>query len=828
MIVGLRISEKGLSEAMSMSSGEGTDEERPLESWKEISEYLHCSRRTGLRWEAELDLPIHRLDGTPKARVFAFKAELDRWLKEKLNHSDEIRKGRDARRFRLKRLFPASAICFIILSAAALLAPRFFSPPLPPLPKNKLTLAVLPFDNSSGEEALDAWKTALPDLVITDMAQSRIVDVVRITDLYRALVSLRLGEVDRFSDDDLKRISQETRADRVATGAIQKAGHDLILTVSVRDPRTGQKPRQIQADLGGESGMFAAADDLSRKIKRALDLDLRERSRDVDRDVRRVSTVSSKAFALFSRGYRLAGIEKYQEGIALLQQAVEIDPEFALAYKYLWRASINTGRKTDESAYIRKAVEFFPRLSERERGDLTVLFYRNYDKNPAKEKEALERLWRFHPDDRFGGIALMDLYIEREDWGKALAVAESGLAANRKEMIFVRGLVRCFENSGRADKAVKTLNEFVRANPEHPYWLDAVLLRVKCSLLENRFEDALADIETLAARYPGREMSNFSDRITLHIHRGNFAAAEREIHKVLEGNGVPEILKGFLRLEGDMLLRDIRLLQGKVKEASTLLKRAAVFAASGGGDDGSPRPQMTFLHCELAYLHRISGDFAEAMKEVEKAEAALQPKNSTSWNPRWFLEIVKEKAIILLEMNKIDEFHRLVLEVRKTIAAQPFPKLMRVYYYLLGQGEMKKNNPEKAAEYFWKAVDLVSVPGLELEGADPCYFYSMAQAYERVPRRNPILALSMYEKVILPTTNRLHSGDLYARSMYRIAKIYEGRALDSDMSVQEIQTSKSKAIEYYRKFLELWKDADPIFEGEIKDAKQRLAALGSE
>ena len=55
-----------------------------LDSWKEITEYLKRSRKTCIRWEKELGLPIHRLDDTPKSRVYAYKDELDRWMDKKL------------------------------------------------------------------------------------------------------------------------------------------------------------------------------------------------------------------------------------------------------------------------------------------------------------------------------------------------------------------------------------------------------------------------------------------------------------------------------------------------------------------------------------------------------------------------------------------------------------------------------------------------------------------------------------------------------------------------------------------------------------------------
>jgi Tol biopolymer transport system component len=52
-----------------------------LDSWKEIAAYLGRSVKTCRRWEQELGLPVHRLEDSPKARVFAYPDELDRWIK---------------------------------------------------------------------------------------------------------------------------------------------------------------------------------------------------------------------------------------------------------------------------------------------------------------------------------------------------------------------------------------------------------------------------------------------------------------------------------------------------------------------------------------------------------------------------------------------------------------------------------------------------------------------------------------------------------------------------------------------------------------------------
>ena len=50
-----------------------------LSSWKEISAYLNIGIRTCHRYEKQFRLPIHRISNSPKARVFAYKEELDAW-----------------------------------------------------------------------------------------------------------------------------------------------------------------------------------------------------------------------------------------------------------------------------------------------------------------------------------------------------------------------------------------------------------------------------------------------------------------------------------------------------------------------------------------------------------------------------------------------------------------------------------------------------------------------------------------------------------------------------------------------------------------------------
>ncbi len=58
-----------------------------LETWKEIAAFLRCDERTVKRWEVDRGLPIHRLPGGGRSRVFAEVDELEAWRRSTLNEA---------------------------------------------------------------------------------------------------------------------------------------------------------------------------------------------------------------------------------------------------------------------------------------------------------------------------------------------------------------------------------------------------------------------------------------------------------------------------------------------------------------------------------------------------------------------------------------------------------------------------------------------------------------------------------------------------------------------------------------------------------------------
>ena len=58
-------------------------ESATLTGWKEIGNFVGRGVRTVQRWETELELPVHHLRNSPRSPVFAFKSELDWWMRKR-------------------------------------------------------------------------------------------------------------------------------------------------------------------------------------------------------------------------------------------------------------------------------------------------------------------------------------------------------------------------------------------------------------------------------------------------------------------------------------------------------------------------------------------------------------------------------------------------------------------------------------------------------------------------------------------------------------------------------------------------------------------------
>jgi tetratricopeptide (TPR) repeat protein len=126
----------------------------------------------------------------------------------------------------------------------------------------------------------------------------------------------------------------------------------------------------------------------------------------------------------------------------------------------------------------------------------------------------------------------------------------------------------------------------------------------------------------------------------------------------------------------------------------------------------------------------------------------------------------------------------------------------------MGRIELQRGNIPQSIEYFKKAISLLPYHYSNFGISHSMFSDFLASAYYRAGDLDN--ALHEYSSIISSATGRSDNPDICAKSLYMLGKIYEQ------------QGQKAKALEYYQKFLDLWKDADPGLP-EVEDARQRLS-----
>jgi tetratricopeptide (TPR) repeat protein len=784
------------------------EKENRLESWKEISSYLKRSIKTCQRWEIDLGLPVHRLDGTPSARVFAYPAALDHWMSEKLHHGEAGVQAAAPGRGRDKRWALIGAGATLGLAAVAVLIWHFFLQPPVSFPVVTPCVAFLPLENVSGDQIVESWRTELPHLISMDLIQSRVIGSWNPGDLYLSLSDLKLWDSRTFSAADLRKIGDRLGCDHLATGTLIRSGNDFVLNLTIRSAKTAEITCSFRTTCQGEEGLFDMVDGLTKNIKLALNISPRLVAHDIDDRVGDITTRSPEAFKLYCQADRLCWLGKGYEASLLFQKAVAIDPRFGEAYYGLFRACRGFLPRSEIIRYGSKAVELSDRMNVWSRYNLRGDFYQSFQKDYPKAIAAYEKLMSLMDDDLVG-YSLGQIYWDLEEYDKAILFLERIKSKVKDNEHIIRLLAVCYASSGAIDKAEKVLDEHLVTNPKVS--ADFLHIRAVYAADRGKFDEALAFMDQLRSQYPNSGRYVRYSKGPVFITKDDFANAGRELEGVAAQGDKAEGVYARMSLMG------IYLTQGKVEMARNQA-RQAVDLANSLEDAGWKR----MSHANLSYLERLSGNLPEALRE---AEMACQNYGETGI---YALGPLHLRAMITLEMGRMEEFDKRLAEIKEFVTREGYPKLMRAYYHLLGQRELRKKNIDKAIGYFWQALRLLpSQTGKGNADTDSArYFSSLGEAYYQAGYY--LRALEMYEKVPPFWEQRANSGDIYAQSFYWKAKVHDLYSERVGLTNEQKKEQRVGAVDSYRKFLSLWGQADPIFAVYVEDARKRLAALETE
>jgi tetratricopeptide (TPR) repeat protein len=644
---------------------------------------------------------------------------------------------------------------------------------LPPL-TDKPSLIVMYFKNNTGEEGLDHWRTALTDLLITDLSQSKLIRVVSGEVLYNILDRLNQLEATAYSSEVLGEVASRGRADRILVGNYTKAGDTFRINTTLQDGRTGELIGSESVEGAGERSFYAMVDELTRRIKAHFELTEEEITADIDSQIETITTSSPEAYKLYSEARTYHMQTDYWRSIGTMQKALDIDPDFPMAWRSVAMAFNNLGRQPAKREAITKAFELRDKVSERERYIIEADYYKSWEKSYDKAMQSYRKLLDLYPDDTIGNTNLGLLYFELEEWSKAISHYQINIQNNPDDRLATWNLVETYEAMGSYEKANQEIVRYLERDPDNVAFL---LKQASVYQYQGKHDLSQANLEKSLSLNPDIQ------------HTYNFMTGDLLL---LEGE-LEQALSRYLKMpEGGggrrMALANLYVLQGKFKEAEKLLLMTPV------------------LHEQLAILYLRTGQSQLALEEFAIVEEGAQKAESIS-GQIWALYA---KGIAYTRMESFDEASRIAGEIRGLIPTWMHKKLMRYQDHLLGMIEFERGNFTESIRYLRQAVQSLYSPEENLPRIQAYFFYTLAQAYYKAGNMNGARRES--EKILSLHLGRIGEGDFYAKSLYTLGKI------------SEQQGQKEMAIDHFERFLDLWKNADPGML-EIDDAKARLAAL---
>jgi serine/threonine protein kinase/predicted Zn-dependent protease len=700
-------------------------------------------------------------------------------------------------KFSLRKLF-IPAVAVIAVAIVGLIIWRFIPrKEAMPVPSDKPSLAIVYFENNSGDESLDHWRKALCELLIADLTQSKYIRVLSSDKLLDILNDLNQIEAKSFSSKVLKEVAVRGGSTHILRGGFIKAGEQFRIDAILQEAATMESIGSDRIEGRGEESFLTMVDELTRKVKAHFELSAEEIAGDIDEEIKKITTSSPEALKYYIEGRKHHLTRDYMKSIELMEKVVAIDPDFAMAYRSLAVSYGNIGFRPRRKEYMKKALELSDRLPARERYLIGGDFYSSSEKTYDKAIEAYMQLLELYPDDPTGNHNISTIYSDTGKKQKAIEHYEINRKSNNLSLLGYGNLASVYRQVGSYDKAREVLEEALQKYPDKAIAHANLALHYR---MEGKYELALAEIEKAFVLEPENSVEpisilNFRRRAQIHFYTDNLARATEDYLR-LKKQKMPQAI--YLGLMG---MANLNISQGKFKGTKdTFLPYIDLCKKYG------VNWPISDCYLRFAYIDLRAGDLQDVLEDCDNAEEyALKAEDPD--RQRRALHI---KGLAYVQMNAADEALKTAEELKVLIGESHNPNNMHFFHHLVGMVELKQKNFAGAIESFKEALSLQTSDPRDKHAG---YVESLAMAYNA--SGNMDKAQAEYERIVSSSSGRSDFGDVYARSFYELGKIYEQKDW------------KGKAIEHYEKFLDLWKNADSGFP-EVEDAKKRLAALESQ
>jgi len=362
-----------------------------------------------------------------------------------------------------------------------------------PLP-DKPSIAVLSFDNLSGDSEQDYFSDGITESIITALSN--------LSNLF--VIARHSTFTYKGKPVNIQQVAQELGVRYVLEGSVQRSGDQVRITAQLNDALKGHHLWAEKYDRKiGE--IFALQDDITARVATALEVKLTEGEQ---ARIRRGKTDNPKAYEYFLRGLEISRRftkEDNAQARKLFEKAVEIDPNFAYAWQEIGRMHYRDARFgwTDSPAESLKLAE-----------------------------ELAQKTLTVNDSDATAYATLSLVYMARRQHEKAVAYGEKALelAPNFADVNVMIALP--FFYSGRSQEAIELVKKAMRLSPYYPAWYLPVLGHAY--RLTGQYREAIDALESWRDRADPRSELPYLMLAFTYVEAGREEDANKAVAEILK------------------------------------------------------------------------------------------------------------------------------------------------------------------------------------------------------------------------------------------------------------------------------------------------------
>src|SRR5215470_18076070 len=410
----------------------------------------------------------------------------------------------------------AGAVVVLALAAA------FFTTKRGRAMSERDAILVTDFVNTTADPVFDG---TLKKALAVDLEQSPYLNVFPEQKVRQTLQFMGRNPDDRVTSNVGREICQRDNIKAMLTGSIESLGRQYVITLNAVNAGTGDSLAREQTESDSKEDVLNALHKASSKLRGKLGESLTSVQK-YDKPLSEATTSSLEALKALSLGdmKHEAGLEL--DALPNYERAVELDPNFAMAYARLGSVYNNLGQSEKSEQYRQKAFELRDRASEREKFYILSHYYADSGQLD-KGITALEMYKQTYPRDSIPFTNLGATYLQLGQFENAVENARQAIVLDREGLVGYTVLAAAYAGLNRPDEAKATLNSAI----EHK--LDVSQVHLQLANIDYALGDQAAMEKDLAKAEttPGAGFTVLGFRSALAGARGHVKESRELVRK---------------------------------------------------------------------------------------------------------------------------------------------------------------------------------------------------------------------------------------------------------------------------------------------------------